>query len=108
MKIRILFALGLGLATASQSWAIGPIGPVRLGGLDALLTFCGQINPSGVSTYNAYRASLVSDQTVAQLEAAALTGGYKKAYAEVGGALSAARRDWAVQTCLNLMSPPAI
>ena len=102
MKTRILFALSLGLATASQVWAGGP-GPVKLGGVDAVLTFCGQVNPGGVAIYSAYRTSLVSQMTADVVTAETGTKAYKKAFAEVGTALSSAPRAWAVRACANAL-----
>ena len=103
MKTRMLFALSLGLATASQAWAAGP-GPVQLGGVDAVLTFCGQINPSGVAIYSAYRTSLVSQLTANAVAAETRTQVYKKAFAEVSTSLSSAPPVWAVRACADVMA----
>jgi len=104
MKTRTLLALGFGLAAALQAWAIGPINPARLGAADAVLTFCGQINPTGVPAYQAYRAALLNQQSAESISVALKTTAYKKKYNEIGSALSAATPAWAIQACVKIMT----
>ena len=52
---------------------------------------------SGLPAYQAYRASLVNQQTAESVTAAVKTAAYKKSFADIGSALSAATPAWAIQ-----------
>ncbi len=104
MKRRILLALGV--AMTSQAWAAGPVSAERLGGLDAVISFCSQVNPAGVAAYNAYRTSYVSQTSAVNLAHHPLTKAYKQAFAAVGTALSAAPSEWAAATCARSANRP--
>ncbi|HLQ12098.1 MAG TPA: hypothetical protein VK130_02475 [Steroidobacteraceae bacterium] len=104
MKTRKILVLGLGLAATWQAWAVGPINPARLGAADAVLNYCGQINPTGVHAYQTYRASLISQQSADSIALAVKSAAYKQKYAEIGSALSAATPAWAIQACVKIMT----
>jgi hypothetical protein len=104
MKTRIIFCLGL--AATSLAWADTSVNPSALGGVDAVLQFCGQINPAGASAYRSLKESLFGKQLDHALDAVERTAAYRQALTEVGGALAAAAPDWALKACIDIVPGP--
>jgi hypothetical protein len=105
MKIYTLVGISLGLAATSLASADAPNDPMSQGGVDAVLSFCQQVNPAGAAAYHSLEESLrgkgLDDWKRSDRKAA-----YFKAYTEVRGALESARQDWALQACVSLASRP--
>jgi len=55
MRTLGIIGLSLALGTASLARADAPVTPMTLGSVDAVLAFCGQVNPAGVSAYKALK-----------------------------------------------------
>ncbi len=94
MKILGIIGLSLGLGTASLAQADAPLNPTTLGSVDAVLTFCGQLNPAHASAYRAWRESLMGKESGRAREAATHTATYKDAFAQISNVLKTAPRDW--------------
>jgi hypothetical protein len=105
MKIHTLVGISLGLTVASLASAGTSNDPMSQGGVDAVLSFCRQVNPAGASAYRSLAESLQGREQEGR-RAVERTAAYQRAYAEVRGALDAARQDWALQVCINLASSP--
>lgn len=108
MKTLGIIGLSLGLGTASLAQADAPLNPMTLGSVDAVLTFCGQLNPAGASGYRAWRESLMGKESERAREAATQTAAYKDAFAQLSSVLKSAPRDWAVRACNDLLPGPGV
>jgi hypothetical protein len=106
MRTLGMIALSLGLGTASLARADVPVNPMTLGSVDAVLTFCGQLNPAGASAYGALRESLIGKQSERAREAVTQTPAYRDGFAQISRVLKSAPRDWAVRACNDLMPGP--
>src|SRR5882724_232790 len=105
MKTLGLIALSLALGTASLARADAPVTPMTLGSVDAVLAFCGQVNPAGASAYKALKESLLGKDDHAR-EAATQTPAYRDGFAQISRVLKSAPRDWAVRACNDLLPRP--
>jgi hypothetical protein len=105
MKIYILVGISLGFAAASLASAHAPNDPMSQGGVDAVLSFCRQVNPAGAAAYRSLEESLQGRERD-EWHGAQRTAAYLKAYTEVRSALEAARQDWALRACVSLASRP--
>ena len=103
MKIYTLVGISLGLTAASLASAGAPNDPMSQGGVDAVLSFCRQVNPAGAAAYRSLEESLQGKE-LEDWHRAKRKAAYLKAYGEVRGALEAARQDWALQACVSLAS----
>jgi len=106
MKILGIIGLSLGLGTASLAQADAPLNPTTLGSVDAVLTFCGQLNPAHASAYRAWRESIMGKESERAREAATHMTTYKDAFAQISNVLKTAPRDWAVRACSDLLPGP--
>ncbi len=102
MKTLGIIALCVGLGTASLARADARVTPMTLGSVDAVLAFCGQVNPTGASAYKALKESLLGKDDHAR-EAATHTSAYKDAFAQISSVLKSAPGDWAVRACTDLL-----
>ena len=103
MKIYTLLGISLGLTAASLASAGAPNDPMSQGGIDAVLSFCRQVNPAGASAYRSLEESLQGREREGR-RAVERNATYLRAYAEVRGVLEAAPQDWARQACVSLAS----
>jgi hypothetical protein len=78
---------------------------MTLGSVDAVLAFCGQVNPAGASAYKALKESLLGKDDHAR-EAATQTPAYRDGFAQISRVLKSAPRDWAVRACNDLLPGP--
>ena len=102
MRTLGIIGLCVGLGTASLARADAPVTPMTLGSVDAVLAFCGQVNPAGASAYKALKESLLGKDDHAR-EAATHTSAYKDAFAQISSVLKSAPGDWAVRACSDLL-----
>jgi len=107
MKTLGLIALSIGLGAASLARADAPVTPMTLGSVDAVLAFCGQVNPAGASAYKALKESLLGKDDHAR-EAATQTPAYRDGFAQISRVLKSAPRDWAVRACNDLLPRPGV
>ena len=107
MKTLGLIALSIGLGAASLARADAPVTPMTLGSVDAVLAFCGQVNPAGASAYKAWKESLLGKDDHAR-EAATQTPAYRDAFAQISNVLKSAPGDWAVRACNDLLPGPGV
>lgn len=110
MKIHTLLGvgvgIGLGLGASTLASADASTNAMGQGGQDAALAFCLQVNPAGASAYKSLASSLRDERSKEGLGALRHPA-YQRAYAEVFGALNAARPDWALGACVELASKAA-
>ena len=102
MNIRSVLCLGFGLVFATMASADVSTTATEQGGQDAVLSFCGQVNPAGAAAYKQLENSFHNEQW----RAIQRTAAYQRAYAEVRGAFAAAREDWALSACVDLAAKP--
>ena len=103
MKVLGMIGLSLALGTAPLARADVPVNPTALGSVDAVITFCGQLNPSGASAYQSLRDSLIGKPSEDAREAAVKTPAYQQAFNEISGVLKSAPKDWAVKACTDIV-----
>lgn len=103
MKILGMIGLSIGLGTASLARADVAVNPTALGSVDAVITFCGQVNPGGVSAYQSLRDSLLGKPSEHAREAAVKSAAYQQAFNEISRVLISAPKDWAVKACTDIV-----
>lgn len=103
MKIHVLLGIAIGLAASTLASAGVSTYAMEQGGRDAALAFCLQVNPAGASAYKSLEESVHGERLRAWRDAQR-SAAYQRAYAEVFGALGAARPDWALGACVDLVS----
>lgn len=97
----IILAMGLAVAFSSSAQQKPVADGNTLGRADAILNFCGKINPQGQQKYSEVRKTMtagLSEEAIHELEQ---SPEYREAYDSAHAALNDVPQDSAAQTCAN-------
>jgi hypothetical protein len=110
MMTRMILMLAGACVMASQASAAAPVDPVSLGKIDAAIAFCRQVYPDGEPAYNALRASVIGNLSVAAVNALTQTTEYRESLESGSKTLADEPRETALKDCMALVpasGPPA-
>lgn len=104
MKTRTILGLGFAAAISWSAWAEEPIDPTALGGMDAMIASCRQLDPGGASGYDALRGTMLGEHSASALAAAGQTPEYQQAFEAARKKAEAEPQDSALKSCALLAS----
>lgn len=102
LKTRIVLGLGFGLIAAIAVRAEESIDPVTLGNLDAVIAFCGEINPAGAPSYAALKKTVVGSEAAEAVEAVTQKPEYHEAYEATRKNATGQSHEAALNSCQSL------
>ncbi len=87
-KARLAYSLAVGVMLSPSIWAANSISPFSLGTLDAVVSFCRQVNPPGSMAYLRLSATLTDGFNDHSLDQMRHSAEYSSAYSQFSAALS--------------------
>jgi hypothetical protein len=98
MKKRAVAALFAAL-TLSTSASADATSNAAMGQVDAILSYCSEVNPANAFGYQAFRRSLVKSFGAGSFEAASHTSQYQVAFSTTSKILAQVPRAYGLQAC---------
>ena len=104
MKLYLLVSLSA-LASFSLALAVeSSLDGARLGQMEAVVAHCGKLSPADNARYRELLKPVIADASAEDLAAARKTESYRRAYEEVSGQLSEAKKEDAIAACAGAVA----
>ena len=95
------------IAVPQMAPAAPPMEPMTLGGLEATVDFCKQVDSKSAAKYDELDKKFTEGMTEKEIADARASKDYKDAHAAITAALKKTPADKAVETCRGLLDNPS-